>query len=124
MDRASSTIHATAVLTGAKATLIRGPAGSGKSGLAWSLVTAGARGLLPLARLVADDPAFCEAHSGRRLVPPAPERAGRIEIRGLGIRRIEFEPIAVVGLVIDLDANDAGGLHKTQAPRYASRGGR
>jgi HPr kinase/phosphorylase len=115
MDRASSTIHATAVLTGAKATLIRGPAGSGKSGLAWSLVTAGARGLLPLARLVADDRAFVEAHSGRLLVRPAPELAGRIEIRGLGIRRIEFEPIAVVGLVIDLDAKDVGRLPEQKA---------
>ena len=115
MDRASSTIHATAVLIGAKATLIRGPAGSGKSGLAWSLVTAGARGLLPLARLVADDRAYVEAHSGRLLVRPAPELAGRIEVRGLGIRRIEFEPIAVVGLVIDLDAKDHGRLPEQKA---------
>jgi HPr kinase/phosphorylase len=115
MDRPNSTIHATAVLTGAKATLIRGPAGSGKSELAWSLVTAAARGLLPLARLVADDRAFVEARSGRLLVRPAPELAGRIEIRGLGIRRIEFEPIAVVGLVVDLDAKDAGRLPEQTA---------
>ena len=110
MDRANATIHATAVLTGAKATLIRGPAGSGKSGLAWSLVGAGARNLLPLARLVADDRALVEARSDRLLVRPAPELAGQIEIRGLGIRRIEFEPIAVVGLVVDLEAKDAGRL--------------
>ncbi|MGA7309504.1 MAG: serine kinase, partial [Pseudolabrys sp.] len=30
-----------------------------------------------------------------------------IEIHGLGIRQIEFEPIAVVGLVVDLSAADA-----------------
>src|SRR4029453_19294159 len=41
--------------------------------------------------------------------------AGRIEIRGLGIRRIEFEPIAVVGLVVDLDAKDAGRLPEQPA---------
>src|SRR4029450_1778602 len=99
MDRPKSTIHATAVLNGAKATLIRGPAGSGKSELAWSLVTAGARRLLALARLVPAARAFREARSGRLLVCPPPELPGRIEIRGLAIRRIEFEPIAVVGLV-------------------------
>jgi hypothetical protein len=30
-----------------------------------------------------------------------------IEVRGLGIRRVAFEPIAMVGLVIDLAADDA-----------------
>jgi hypothetical protein len=30
-----------------------------------------------------------------------------VEIHGLGIRRIEFEPVAVVGLVVDLAAADA-----------------
>jgi HPr kinase/phosphorylase len=115
MDRANATIHATAVLTGAKAALIRGPAGSGKSALAWGLVRAGAGGLLPLARLVADDRAYVEARSGRLLVRPAPELAGRIEIRGLGVRRIDFEPIAVVGLVVDLDAKDSGRLPEQEA---------
>jgi HPr kinase/phosphorylase len=110
MDRTNATIHATAVLTGAKAILIRGPAGSGKSRLAWSLITAGAQGLLPFARLVADDRAFLENLSGRLVVRPAQELAGMIEIFGLGIRRTEFEPVAVVGLVVDLDAGDAGRL--------------
>jgi hypothetical protein len=31
-----------------------------------------------------------------------------IEIRGLGIRKVEVEPFSVVGLVVDLDAADAG----------------
>ena len=115
MEAANSTIHATAVLTGAKATLIRGPAGSGKSQLAWSLVTAGAQGLLPLARLVADDRTFVEPLSGRLLVRPVPALAGRIEIRGLGIRRIDFEPVAVVGLVVDLEAKDADRLPEQMA---------
>ncbi len=38
---------------------------------------------------------------------PAPSLAGLIEIRGLGIRRLPYEPVAVVGLVIDLAASDA-----------------
>jgi hypothetical protein len=28
-------------------------------------------------------------------------------VRGLGIRRLDYEPIAVVGLVVDLAASDA-----------------
>jgi hypothetical protein len=30
-----------------------------------------------------------------------------IEVRGLGIRRLDHEPVAVVGLVVDLAADDA-----------------
>jgi HPr kinase/phosphorylase len=115
MDRTNATIHATAVLTGAKAILIRGPAGSGKSRLAWNLVTAGTQGLLPFARLIADDRALLENRSGRLVVRPAQELAGMIEICGLGIRRIEFEPVAVVGLVVDLDAADAGRVPEKRA---------
>jgi hypothetical protein len=107
MAQADSTIHASAVLVGAKAALIRGPAGSGKSRLAWNLVTASTQGLLPFARLVADDRAFLENRSGRLVVRPPPELVGMIEIHGLGIRRVEFDPIAVVGLVVDLGAGDA-----------------
>ncbi len=107
MARADSTIHASAVLVGAKAVLIRGPAGSGKSRLAWDLVTAATQGLLPFAILVADDRAFLENHSGRLVVRPAQSLASMIEIRGLGIRKVAAEPAAVVGLVVDLDAADA-----------------
>ena len=51
----ASTIHASAVLIGPKAVLIRGPAGAGKSQLVWDLLQAAAQGALPFARLVADD---------------------------------------------------------------------
>jgi HPr kinase/phosphorylase len=105
------TIHASAVLIGAKAALIRGPAGSGKSQLALALIEAAAQapfGALPFARLVADDRAHVEARAGRLLVCPAPNLAGLIEVRGLGIRRLPYEPLAVVGLVVDLAAADAG----------------
>jgi HPr kinase/phosphorylase len=101
------TIHASAVLVGAKAVLIRGPAGSGKSRLAWDLLQAAQQGALPFARLVADDRVHHEVQAGRLLVRPAPELAGMIEIRGLGIRRLAFEPVAAVAMVIDLGAEDA-----------------
>jgi HPr kinase/phosphorylase len=102
-----STIHASAVLAGARAVLIRGPSGAGKSRLALDLISAGATGLLRFVRLVADDRADVEAVAGRLLVRPAPPLAGLIEVRGLGIRRLPFEPVALVGLVVDLAAADA-----------------
>jgi serine kinase of HPr protein (carbohydrate metabolism regulator) len=103
----NSTIHASAVLVGAKAVLIRGPAGSGKSQLVWNLLQAAAQGALPFARLVADDRLHVEPCAGRLLVRPAPALAGMLEIRGLGIRQLPFEPLAAVGLAVDLAAGDA-----------------
>ncbi len=38
---------------------------------------------------------------------PAPALAGLIEVRGAGIFRLDHEPCAVVGLVVDLAATDA-----------------
>ena len=81
--RRNSTIHASAVLVGAKAVLIRGPSGSGKSRLAWNLVTAATRGPVTLR----------EAGCRRPRTPRMPLRtadrassagaqAGMIEIRG------------------------------------------
>ena len=109
------TIHASAVLVGAKAVLIRGPAGSGKSRLTWDLLQAAAQGALPFARLVADDRVHDEVHTGRLLVRPAPRLAGLIEIHGLGIRRLPFELVAAVGLVVDLAAPDGARLPAPQA---------
>jgi HPr kinase/phosphorylase len=103
----NSTIHASAVLVGPKAALIRGPAGSGKSQLVWDLLQAAAQCALPFARLVADDRAHVEACAGRLLVRPAPALAGMLEIRGFGIKRLACEPLAAVGLVVDLAAEDA-----------------
>jgi len=111
----NSTIHASAVLVRAKAVLIRGPAGSGKSQLAWNLLQAAAQGALPFARLVADDRTYVDVHGGRLLVRPAPPLAGLIEIHGLGIRRLAFEPVAAVGLVVDLAAPDGARLPGPQA---------
>ena len=67
-------------------------------------------GALPFARLVGDDRVHVEAVHGRLLVRPATALAGLIEIRGLGLRRLPYEPVAVVGLVMDLEAVDAGRL--------------
>jgi hypothetical protein len=99
-------VHASAVLVGARAVLIRGPSGAGKSRLALSLLDAAGKDPVPFALLVADDRSHLEPHHGRLLVRPASEIAGLIEVHGLGIRRLPYEPVAVVGLVVDLAAPD------------------
>jgi HPr kinase/phosphorylase len=105
-----ATIHASAVLIGARAVLIQGPAGSGKSRLALALLQAAEQRLLAFARLVADDRCQVEAVHGRLLLRPAPSLAGLIEVRGLGIRRVPYEPVAVAGLLVELAAPDAARL--------------
>jgi serine kinase of HPr protein (carbohydrate metabolism regulator) len=122
MAAENSTIHASAVLIGAKAVLIRGPSGSGKSQLVWNLLQAAERGTLPFARLVVDDRALVEAHGGRLLVRPAPTLAGMIEIYGLGVRKLPFEPVAEVGLVVDLAAEDADRLPAEKAEKTSISG--
>jgi HPr kinase/phosphorylase len=101
------TAHASAVLAGARAVLIRGATGSGKSRLALALIAAAQTGLLGFARLVGDDRVHLETSHGRLLVRPTAALAGLLEIRGVGIRRLDYEPLAVVGLVVDLAAPDA-----------------
>jgi HPr kinase/phosphorylase len=110
-----ATIHASCVLVGRSAVLIRGASGCGKSRLALALIEAGANGTLPFARLVADDRvALAVAHG--RLLASAPETIkGKIEVRGDGIREMVYEPIALIGLVIDLDASDSARMPETKA---------
>jgi HPr kinase/phosphorylase len=109
----AGTIHASAVLVGARAVLVRGPAGAGKSRLALELIEAGRAGRLPFVRLVGDDRVELANAGGRLLVRPAPALAGLIEVRGAGIFRLDHEPCAVVGLVVDLAADDAERLPET-----------
>lgn len=97
-------IHASCVLVGARAVLIRGPSGAGKSRLALRLMQAAERGEIPFARLVSDDRTLLSASHGRLLARPAPQLAGMIEIRGSGIERRSHEAVAVVSLVVDLGA--------------------
>ena len=108
----TATVHASAVLVGARAVLIRGPSGAGKSRLALELIEAGRAGRLPFTQLVGDDRVHLESAGGRLLVRPADTLAGLIEVRGAGIFRFDYEPRAVVGLVVDLGAKDAERLPK------------
>jgi serine kinase of HPr protein (carbohydrate metabolism regulator) len=106
-DAAGASVHASAVLVGDRAVLIRGPSGAGKSRLAFDLILAGRSGQIAPAILIGDDRVYLETVGGRLVVRPARELAGLIEIRGLGIRRCEFAEEAIVGLVVDLSATDA-----------------
>ena len=75
MGAEAATVHASAVLAGPRALLIRGPGGAGKSRLALDLLAAAQTGLLRFARLVGDDRVHIEACHGRLLVRPAPALA-------------------------------------------------
>jgi len=117
-----TTVHASAVLVGARAVLIRGPAGAGKSRLALGLLQATERGLITFARLVGDDRIALAAAHGRLLARAPPELAGLLEVRGLGIRRLDHEPVAVVGLVVDLAVPEAQRVPETAEQHVAISG--
>lgn len=119
MSADGKSIHASAVLVNDRAVLIRGPSGSGKSRLAFDLILAGQCGQLPEAMLVGDDRVHLDVRDGKLWVRPAPQLVGLLEIRGLGIRRLDCATGAIVGLVVDLDATDAARLPEPKALKIA-----
>lgn len=93
-------VHATAVALDGRAVLLRGPSGAGKSDLALRLIDAGAR-------LIADDQSEL-SRLGDTIVVRAPSTiAGLIEVRGLGILRLEPEADIPLSLIADLIAPEA-----------------
>jgi HPr kinase/phosphorylase len=122
MSADSTSIHASAVLVDDRAVLIRGPSGSGKSRLVFDLILAGQARQIPEAMLVGDDRVHLEVKDGQLWVRPAPELVGLLEIRGLGIRRLDCTTAAIVGLVVDLDAADAARLPEPESLRIALKG--
>lgn len=106
MSGSNPSIHASAVVCGTTGILIRGPSGAGKSQLAFDLILAGRAGQIPPVQLVGDDRVHLLRNDMRVLVHPAEALRGLIEVRGLGIRRIDFAPEADVRLVVDLSAPD------------------
>lgn len=115
-------IHASAVLVGTRALLIRGPSGAGKSRLVLALLRQAETGTPAFVRLVADDRSLITSHHGRLVVRPVPEIAGLIEVRGLGIRRLAYEPAAVVGCVVDLAAGEGERLPAATSARVIVEG--
>ena len=88
-------VHATAIAIDGRAVLLRGPSGTGKSDLALRLIDGGAR-------LVADDQAELRRSGERVLVRAPTEIAGLIEVRGLGIIRVEALAEAALAMCVDM----------------------
>jgi HPr kinase/phosphorylase len=79
----------------ARAVLILGPSGSGKSELAVQLVALGAV-------LVADDRTRLALRNGRLVATVPPSIRGMIEVRGIGILRLPALAEAELALAVDL----------------------
>lgn len=94
-------LHASAVLLGEHAVLIRGPAGAGKTSLALALVAQAGRG--QFARIIGDDRIMASVAHGRLVVRSSPALEGLVERRGLGLTPVPHETAGLVALVIDLD---------------------
>jgi serine kinase of HPr protein (carbohydrate metabolism regulator) len=88
-------VHGTAVAIEGRAVLLRGASGSGKSDLALRLIDAGAR-------LVADDQTELARVGERILVRPPASIVGLIEVRGIGILRLDPLMEAPLALLADL----------------------
>lgn len=98
-------LHASSVVIGESAVLVRGPSGSGKTWLCLQLIAAGrASGIFT--RLVGDDRVDISLHHGRLLVRPIASIAGLVERRGLGLTPVVHEAAACVRLVVDFEQDE------------------
>jgi len=88
-------VHATAIAIEGDAVLLRGPPGAGKSDLALRLIEDGAR-------LIADDQTLLRRAGNHVLVRAPAAVAGLIEVRGVGILRVDYLDEAPLALVVDL----------------------
>ena len=93
-------LHGTAISIGGHGVLIMGESGSGKSDLALRLIDRGAI-------LISDDVVFLETRDNAPILTVAPNIAGKIEVRGVGIFNVDFIASAPLRLVIEfVDAPD------------------
>lgn len=93
-------VHGTAISIGGHAVLIMGESGSGKSDLALRLIDRGAI-------LISDDVVFLETRNNAPILTVAPNIAGKIEVRGVGISNVDFLASAPLRLVVEfVDAPD------------------
>jgi serine kinase of HPr protein (carbohydrate metabolism regulator) len=88
-------VHATAVAIEGDAILLRGPSGAGKSDLALRLIEDGAR-------LLADDQTLLRRADNHVLVRAPAAIAGLIEVRGVGVVRVDSLDEAPLALIVDL----------------------
>lgn len=88
-------MQASAVAVGGHALLIEGPPGSGKSSLALALIDRGAG-------LIGDDGVTLTCAGGVLIATPPPRIGGLLEVRGIGLVRMEVAPPAPVALILTL----------------------
>ncbi len=101
-------VHASCVAIAGDGVLIRGPSGAGKSDLALRLIDQGAQ-------LVADDYTELRLVARQVLASPPERLRGLLEVRGLGIVRLQPTPDPVpLALVVDLAA--AAAIERLPSP--------
>ena len=88
--------YATAVIYCGFGILIRGPSGSGKSDLALRLIDDGAD-------LIADDQVVIKAVGQELYLSPPDSLSGLIEVRGVGVIKIEYVRDIRLCLIVELD---------------------
>lgn len=91
-------MHATGIFLDGRGVLIQGPSGAGKSDLALRMMALGAE-------LIGDDyvEVTCDKR-GRVIMECAPNIAGKIEVRNVGILEVSFRPSAEIDLILCLVA--------------------
>ena len=107
-------VHASCVALEGRGVLLRGAPGAGKSDLALRLIEEGAS-------LVADDQVELTSAGEVLLAAPPARIAGLLEVRGIGIVRMEFVPQCPVCLVVDLAAPEA--VRRMPQPATVTLGG-
>jgi serine kinase of HPr protein (carbohydrate metabolism regulator) len=102
-------VHGTAVALDGGAVLLRGPSGSGKSDLALRLIDGGGK-------LVADDQTLLRRERDLVLADAPAPIAGLLEVRGVGLFRVETA--AAVPLVVVADLILSSDLERLPEQRF------
>ena len=101
-------VHGTCIAFGATGLLLRGPSGAGKSDLALRLINRPNIRPSMTARLVADDQVAVNRRDNELWASAPSQIAGLMEVRGVGLVRIE--PVAEVRLRLVLDLGPPGAM--------------
>ena len=97
------TVHATTVVLAGRGALLKGPSGSGKSGLALQLMAIGAQ-------LVADDRTILSRRANQVIASAPVALANRIEARFVGILRVPSAASAPLRIVVDMASEETDRL--------------
>lgn len=104
-------IHATTVAYKSRAVLITGASGAGKSDLALRLI------IRHGAVLIADDRTDVAFTDGKLGVSVPEKIAGFLEVRGIGILKMPYQPSGVAALVVEL-VDDSHKIERLPTPEF------